>query len=256
MQSKLVAATAAFLGLFAGQAAHADASASITIRNIQFHVYDLDPTDGEAATVSLAPVTGELAWTYAVANSQWAYGAMNTLPSSVSQSYLGANSAASLLGEGSLDSFVLHAQANSGNGTSTSLAALPLFFTLSKNAMLVLSADAISAAATTVGTTAAGEESAFGKGSVAFYSLVDGTAIAPESYIWSLSFGSAAANYSNSGQIQAVFRNTSDATFNLKGSFDLRASSAIPLTPVPEPATFAMLLAGLGVISVLRRRKS
>ncbi|MBT9491644.1 MAG: PEP-CTERM sorting domain-containing protein, partial [Paucibacter sp.] len=43
--------------------------------------------------------------------------------------------------------------------------------------------------------------------------------------------------------------------FNLVGKLWAEARAESPLTPVPEPETYAMLLAGLGVLGLLQRRR-
>lgn len=255
MQSKLVAASAALLGLFAGQAVQAEASAWATVNNIKFYVFDMDLNDGVTATASFEAITGQSASTWANANGQGASGPWNTLPSTVSLSYLGASGQASVVGGGTLDSFTLQAQANSSNGTAHSYGHIGLNFTLSKNAMLVLSADTSASATTTLGTTAAGPESAYGYGQVQFYSDSNGASIGSSGYVQAYNWSSTAGQVNNSGNMLAAYYNASGAEVNLFGSVYATAQAEIPLTPVPEPETYAMLLAGLGVLGLLQRRR-
>ena len=255
MQSKLIAISVAVLALFAGQAAHADASASVTVNNIKFWVYDMDLGDGETATASFDAVTGQLASTQASVNGANAYGVWNTLPNAASQHNLGANSAASVVGGGTLGSFTLQAQANSGNGRAFSYGQLSLNFTLSKNAMLMLSADVASSATTTLGKTIAGSEYADGRGNVSFQSWVNGHAIGSVGYLSSYVNTDAPGQSVTSGQMLAVFHNTSGASYNLVGNVDVHAQADIPFAPVPEPETYALLLAGLGALGLLQRRR-
>lgn len=257
MQKHLFAATAALVGLFLSPAAHADSNGSVTIRNIQFQVFDLDPSDGVPATVTLEPITGRKSYTYAIANGQGGWGDMGTIPSWAHQSHLGANATVSLLGGASLDSFVLHAETDYGSGTSEAYAhgSLSIFFSLSKNAMLVLTADAATAAVTTLGRTATGEEKAMGRGYLNLIDSVSGKYLGPISMVHSGLHGPQAGSESNNGQLIATFQNTSGAPFSLTATFDLTADSGIYATPVPEPATYLMLLAGIGAISLLRRRR-
>ncbi len=66
---------------------------------------------------------------------------------------------------------------------------------------------------------------------------------------------------SDSRQFYAVFANTSNteqtAYFNIGAQVGGRASTALPinLTPVPEPGTWALTLAGLGLIGAVARRR-
>ncbi len=254
MHSKLIATSAAILGLFAGQSAQADASASATVNNIKFYVFDMDLNDGEAATATFEAITGQSANSWTHVNGQSAGGDWDTLPSLASLSYLGASAQASVVGGGALDSFVLQAQAISGNGNAYSNAGISLNFTLSKNAMLVLSADTSASATTTLGKTAAGRETAYGIGQVGFYSGINGSDIGSYGYVQSYINDDLAGHVETNGQTLAVFHNTSGASYNLWGDVYADAQARIPLA-VPEPETYAMLLGGLGVLGLLQRRR-
>jgi len=256
MQPKLIASTAALLGLFAGQTAHADASASATVNNIKFYVFDMDLNDGETASASFEAITGQSANTWVWANGQNGGGTPNTLPSLASLSYLGASAQASIVGGGTLDSFTLAAQAGSSNGNSSSNASLTINFNLSKNALLVLSADGVASATTTVGKTAAGEEQAWSTGQVGFWDWNSNSGVGSYGYLQAAIFSDAAGQENRSGSFFAAFNNTSGAAFNLQGSASAYASVQIPVTPVPEAHTYAMLLAGLGVLGFVQRRRS
>jgi hypothetical protein len=255
MHSKLIATSAAILGLFAGQAAQADASAAATVNNIKFYVFDMDLNDGETATATFEAITGQSAYTWTNANGQSSSGPWNTLPSSASLSHLGANAQASIVGGGTLDSFILQTQAGSGNGKANSSATISLNFTVSKNAMLVLSADTSGSATTTVGKTAAGQEAAWGGGDVGFYDWLNNNEIGSYGYLQAYISSDAAGQSSRSGSILAAFHNTSGGAYELQGSVSAYASVQIPLAPIPEPETYAMLLAGLGVLGLLQRRR-
>lgn len=67
---------------------------------------------------------------------------------------------------------------------------------------------------------------------------------------------------SDSRQFYAVFANTSNteqtAYFNIGAQINGRASTALPvnLNPVPEPGTWALALAGLGLMGAVARRRA
>jgi hypothetical protein len=43
--------------------------------------------------------------------------------------------------------------------------------------------------------------------------------------------------------------------FDNSGQFDIQLFAVTPVSPVPEPATYAMLLAGLGLLGFTTRRR-
>ncbi len=255
MHSKLISISVAVLGLFVCQAAQAAATGSVTVNNIKFYVIDMDLTDGETAWASFSTVPGQTASTWAFANGQSAWGNWNTLPQVASKSYLGAGGTSSVVGGGLLDSFALQAQANSASGYAFGQATLSLNFTLSKNAMLVLSADVNSSAQTTIGDTAAGDERGYGGGTIQFTSSENGSSMGSSGWIYSNAFGDLANQVDTDGKMLAGFYNNGSAQFNLVGKLWAEARAESPLTPVPEPETYAMLLAGLGVLGLLQRRR-
>lgn len=255
MRSKLISISAAVLGLFVGQAAQADASASVTVNNIKFFVIDMDLTDGETATASFSAITGQSATTWAYANGQSDWGIWGTLPNIASKAYLGAAGASSVVGGGLLDSFALQAEASSASGFAFGQATLSLNFTLSKNAMLVLSADVKSSAQTTRGKTAAGDERGYGGGIIQFTSSDNGSSMGSSGWISSNAFGDLANQVDTDSKMLAGFYNNNGAQFNLVGKLWAEARAESPLTPVPEPETYAMLLAGLGILGLLQRRR-
>lgn len=256
MQRKLIATSAALLGLFAGQAAQAEASAWATVNNIKFYVFDMDLNDGEIATASFEAITGQSAKTVAHANGQNVSGPWRTLPSAASLSYLGANAQASVVGGGTLGSFTLQAQANSSNGTADSTGSIGLNFTLSKNATLVLSADGNASATTTLGYTATGAEYASSIGQVGLYSGSNDARLGSYGYVQANNWSDIAGQVNQTGNMFAAFYNSSGAAIDLHGSVTAFAEADSPLAPVPEPETYAMLLAGLGVLGLLQRRRA
>lgn len=78
------------------------------------------------------------------------------------------------------------------------------------------------------------------------------------SYAFNGSTGDSATTFSALTSGNYYYRITGDLTGSLGGTYTL-ASSAIATTttpPVPEPETYAMLLAGLGVVGMALRRRT
>lgn len=254
MRHKLVATAVASLSVFAGQTVHADASASVTVNNIKFYVFDMDLNDGVTASASLETITGQSVSTWASVNGQFVTDT-NTLPSLVNLSYLGASAQASLVGGGTLDSFILAAQVESSSGRSSSGSSMSLNFNLSKNAILVLSADGAASASTTVGATSAGAEWASASGSVTFSTWGDNINVGSQGRFDVSASGDAAGQFSSSGTFLAAFQNTSGNAIQLRGLVGSNAFVDIPVAAVPEAQTYAMLLTGLGVLGFVHRRR-
>lgn len=78
--------------------------------------------------------------------------------------------------------------------------------------------------------------------------LNDTSSTTSGSYLWT--FSNLVANTSYTLSLGGKWAGVSDS-----GKWSLTAAPSVSITPVPEPETYAMFLAGLGVIGMIARRR-
>ncbi|MES2207725.1 MAG: PEP-CTERM sorting domain-containing protein [Pseudomonadota bacterium] len=143
-------------------------------------------------------------------------------------------------------------------------------FLLTPNTLALFSANAQASAITTVGYHPSGSEEANASGSLyvsttttCCMGLYNGQSSNSVISAWAGSVNSTSGPTSsfNSGLLNANFTNSTNVELSGRLTLFLQASGSThgnytpPVNPVPEPETYAMLLAGLSILGALKRKK-
>jgi hypothetical protein len=275
--------TAAAVLVSAVTPVHAASSSSASIGPLTFQLFDLAPMDGIAPLISFIGIPSESAVQASASQSYpntWQNGGGTGLtpwqPISTAAAAGAAWSTASIAGNGTANGTTLSAFGSAADFTApdawasanySATAKVPTSFwssfTLSANTLLLISGQAWVTAAATPPTSFFGNQasatvtlqlSGTGPGGQGSQSSSDGLGVSAFGWGWPQS-------QSASGSLAASFVNATNG--NLNGSMTLSATvsgntyATLPTTPIPEPTTWAMLLAGLGAVGfVARRRRS
>lgn len=251
---------------FSSTSALAAAQSSVILSNVSFTLIDLNPLDGIAPSFSFLSSAGNTLLNVSAtedglgtdSSSRQRVGTFSFsrdfLTDLVAASAAGGINGYNLSVSGAATAAGTSYSANAATGAGATLPAtsLPLNISLSANSLLLVQADASLFASTTYGDSASAQANlslsySYGSGASAV-SVQDNKSL-------SLQFsGANAGTESLHDFLSSVFLNTSGQT--QKASFGLSASVAgQAVTPVPEPETYALVLAGVGVAGLLARRR-
>lgn len=262
----------AILGLAVGAPAHAATSAHGTVSNIGFELIDLDPNDGIIPSVNFN-VTGDYYWedpmTRLIFTDERSgldvderKNATLLEPFHESAAHTprpGAALHAQAGASGRLfDGLVLHAQASNagGDARATGFASSGhIHFILSPNSALRITADLYA--------TAERDPALIDGGSYAdvrfqAFKVWEWGGYSPDLHV-SATFN---PDWSSTGQFEStrvdhLIDNRSGQSSIHMITFSASATAAtLATSPVPEPATWGMLLGGMGVLAAARRRRA
>jgi hypothetical protein len=259
-------------------------SASATISDFTITLYDLNPLDGIVPTISWSSVSGvdpNMA-TYTSANVSGPYGgsstfnytpigALNSSTAAIYNATATANiTASSVSASGSATATSSSWQSKSFSANAQNYYYYGSNFILSANTAVVFQANASTQATATVGydyATGQGETasanafmtvSGTGASGNGNQSSTDNLSSSAGGYYWW--YPTPPLTQSNSAVLAGAFVNTSAG--KLTGSFQLGANVngntsvvAAAVAAVPEPESYAMFLAGLGLIGAMARRR-
>lgn len=256
--------------------AHATATAAASLSNVRIQVVDLDLLDGIEAGITFSSGYGTLDVLAGGAGSQSlsGTGALGSAigPLTATSSYASASGAV-IAGD-----LLLGASPSvtaSATGSAPSFAdsrAYPnsvFYFTLTANTSLVFTGDAAI-------TSSATDDGEFALGIAGMGLRVDGAETGPEGFALSYEyplggvpygevivldsngFGGSGFSFdgrSGSGSLLVTYDNTSANSVNGVGWFFSLAQITVPVAPVPEPSTYALMLAGLAAVAFAAKRR-
>jgi hypothetical protein len=270
--------------------AHAAATSSASFTDITFELIDLNPADMLAPTITFVTDPGAASYVHAEVSvfdpdngtdgaNLTKTGVRSTTSKSTNVNYGSALAGASvtggntttLSGEGEYTSVISAMSASGGSGSPSAggnasynaTAQLPYGwwsqnFFLGNNTALLITANATVSAENTVGFDGVYSESAYSSLSLSI-SGAGPTGSGSQSFSDGISTGiwGWAGTDTQNRTMAAAFLNTSGG--DLFGTLSMQASvsgsSSVVSTPVPEPETYAMMLAGLGALGFIGRRR-
>jgi hypothetical protein len=269
MTGKLLTAVAAVALAVGAPQAFANATASSTLTNLSFKLIDLDTTDGVTPTITFTDTSGSHLRSWATTT----HPVVSANDSQLGNGVAGAATSSSTAGGFATGSVTLAGDPFEGSGSAHSHAsaqaagasegfAVAFFgnswqynaFTLSAHTELLISVDAL--------LTADAPDAATSDGAHASLRLtlasVDGDAPQFSEQLLHADAGGFFYPTSDikSGHLEVSFSDISDVSMNgqFYGFVQSLADSQAPA--VPEPASGALLLAGLGALSALRLRRA
>lgn len=280
---KLRSIALAAIVVSAAAPAFATTSATASLTGLSFQLIDLNPMDGIASSITFASGSGMGNYVYSAASANdYISGADNQSGSRSSNNvgvdrsitnttdYSAATSTVTASG-GKPTSLVstgfATAPAGAGDASYNANAASPQnawwgysSFTLSGNTMLIVSGTSTVTASNSVGYTATGSESS----SASTSAQLSGVGAAGSGNQSSSFSASASAPWwtgpyteTSTSSFSLIFGNTTGGnitgTMALATSVNGSANSSVAV--VPEPETYAMMLAGLGAIGFMARRR-
>ena len=279
---KHLAIIAAAIAAIAATPAFAASSSSASLNNFQVTLIDLDPLDSIIPSIiwgsnnqsyNFSNVIGDV-YDSRASNLQYfnVLGASAFDPISGSASTALSQSAASVTGSGSFNDSVSQANGSAqGNGTSYRAEAWATgyyaynSYTLSANTLVIFSATASTHVTTTVGQDAFGSESAQALAQLYTFGSGPGTTSGGSqnsidylqsiaSSVWN-GVGYDGQDNFDTQLLQVTYTNLTGA--NKVGFFSAKdyVNGYSYIQAVPEPETYAMLLAGLGLVGFTARRR-
>lgn len=247
---RLSALGLALFGCLTAPAALAAATATAEVRNLELWIFDLAPGDGITPTFTIAGSFGT--WTSGYLETGASDSDSNGLNLSSSVTSALASAGATLVGGASLGDFVMTSSASSSGSVNANQSDAYAYsyvsfnVTFSSNALLVIAGDAV------VSTSGAASAGSWASGT-GYVSLSDagGRHSTGQVGAWS-SQGSPDTN--NAGRASTSMLNTTGGDLSVWAYGE--AYAQVQAAPVPEPGSYAMLLAGLLAIGAVVRRRS
>lgn len=247
----VVALAAASLG---SPLVHA-ASASSSLSNVYIQLFDLDPLDGITPSLTFSNGDSSL-YGYAQDGGALNYNDVGPMGTALSNAVTdgGAQAASAVLaGNVWLPS--------SGNGADSSAAAVGLNATAYSQGYLINGQFTVTAMTVVVMTATAQADAAAALGESSYASAYVGIQdIAGNNYSYGQAYRQVEVNGNAYGQggpqtVQASFVNLTEND-RLGNVYAVSYSNAAGVTPVPEPASYALMLAGLLALGFVGKRRS